>query len=166
MVYERRMSTRRIRCHGDFHLGQVLSTGRDFVIIDFEGEPVLPLGERRLKRSPLRDTASMVRSFHYAAMEGLNEHVKRGSLDNESRPKYESWLRLWYQAVSAEYLRAYFRRMGSTDILPRTWEEQFILLFAHLLNKAVYEVGWELNHRPDWVDTPLQGILLLMEDTR
>jgi maltose alpha-D-glucosyltransferase/alpha-amylase len=165
-LYERRLTARRIRCHGDFHLGQVLYTGKDFVIIDFEGEPALPLSERRIKRSPLRDVAGMVRSFDYAAWAGLDEHAKRGSLEPEQRPKFEPWLRLWYQVVSGVYLRAYFQTMGQTEILPRSDEELFVMLPAFLLNKALYELGYELNNRPAWLKIPLEGILQLVERTK
>jgi maltose alpha-D-glucosyltransferase / alpha-amylase len=166
VLYERSIIARRIRCHGDFHLGQVLYTGKDFIIIDFEGEPALPLSERRIKRSPLRDVAGMVRSFDYAAWAGLDEHVKRGSLETEHRPKFEPWLRLWRQAASSVYLRAYFKTMGQTEVLPRADEELFAMLPAFLLNKAAYELGYELNNRPAWIKIPLEGILQLMEDVK
>ena len=163
LLYERRINARRIRCHGDFHLGQVLYTGKDFVIIDFEGEPALPLSERRIKRSPLRDVAGMVRSFDYAAWAGLDEHIKRGSLEPERRHKFEPWQRLWQRAVGAVYLRAYRQTMGQTDVLPHSDEELLAMLPAYLLNKAVYEVGYELNNRPGWLIIPLAGILQLLE---
>jgi maltose alpha-D-glucosyltransferase/alpha-amylase len=163
LLYERRIMARRIRCHGDFHLGQVLYTGKDFVIIDFEGEPALPLSERRIKRSPLRDVAGMVRSFDYAAWAGLDEQIQRGSLERESQSKFEPWLRLWYQAASSVYLPAYFKTMGSSEVLPRSDEELSTMLPAYLLNKAVYEIGYELNNRPAWLQIPLKSILELME---
>ena len=163
LLYERRITGRRIRCHGDFHLGQVLYTGKDFVIIDFEGEPELPLSERRIKRSSLRDVAGMVRSFHYAAWAGLHEHVKRGSLEHESLPKFEPWMRLWYQAVSSVYLNVYRKTMGPSEVLPQFAEELLTMLPAYLLNKAVYELGYELNNRQAWLHIPLEGILQLLE---
>ena len=166
LLHERRITARRIRCHGDFHLGQVLYTGKDFVIIDFEGEPAVPLSERRIKRCPLRDVAGMVRSFDYATWAGLDEHVNRGSLEPESRPQFDPWLRYWYQAVSSVYLRAYFKTMGQSEVLPRSEEELFTMLPAFLLNKAVYEVGYELNNRPAWLKIPLEGILQLVEHSR
>jgi maltose alpha-D-glucosyltransferase / alpha-amylase len=141
----------------------VLYTGKDFVIIDFEGEPAMALSERRIKRSPLRDVAGMVRSFDYAAWAGLDEHIKRGSLEHESRPKFDSWMRLWYQAVSAVYLRAYFNTMGQSEVLPRSEDELSVMMPAYLLNKALYEVGYELNNRPAWLHIPLLGILRLLE---
>ncbi len=163
-LHERRITARRTRCHGDFHLGQVLYTGKDFVILDFEGEPAVPLSERRIKRSPLRDVAGMVRSFDYATWAGLDEHVSRGSLEPESRPRFKPWLRLWRQAVSSAYLRAYLEAMASSDVLPRSDEDLFTMLRAYLLNKAVYEVGYELNNRPAWLKIPLEGILEIVGD--
>ena len=166
LLYERPPTARRIRCHGDFHLGQVLHTGKDFVIIDFEGEPALSMSERRIKRSSLRDVAGMVRSFHYAAWAGHHEHVKRGSLDQESLPKFEPWMRLWYQAVSSVYLRAYLKTMGPSEVVPQSPEELLSMLPAYLLNKAVYEMGYELNNRPAWLRIPLQGIVELAGDPK
>ena len=165
-LYERRITARRIRCHGDFHLGQVLYTGKDFVIIDFEGEPAMPLSERRIKRSSLRDVAGMVRSFHYGAWAGLHQHVQRGSLEHENLAKFEPWVRLWYQAVSSAYLRAYLKAMGSSQVLPQSDDELLVMLSAYLINKAVYEIGYELNNRPAWLSIPLQGILQLLETAK
>jgi maltose alpha-D-glucosyltransferase/alpha-amylase len=162
LLYTRRITARRIRCHGDFHLGQVLYTGKDFVIIDFEGEPAVPLSERRIKRSSLRDVAGMVRSFHYAAWAGLHGHVQRGGLDPQNLSKFEPWLKLWHQTTSSVYLRAYLQAMGHSKILPSSEEELLVMLPAYLLNKAVYEVSYELNNRPTWLHIPLQGILQLL----
>ena len=162
-LYEQPVTARRIRCHGDFHLGQMLYTGKDFVIIDFEGEPAMPLSERRIKRSPLRDVAGMVRSFHYAAWAGLYAHIQRGSLEHESLPKYEPWMRLWYQSVASVYLRAYLKVMGPSEVLPQSPDELLAILPAYLLNKAVYEIGYELNNRPAWLHIPLLGVRQLLE---
>jgi maltose alpha-D-glucosyltransferase/alpha-amylase len=158
-LYEREITAWRIRCHGDYHLGQVLRAGGDFVIIDFEGEPALPLPERRIKRSPLRDVAGMVRSFDYAAWTALYEYLQRSRLGRESLPRFEPWLRGWYQAVSSVFLRAYRETLGESDIVPRSEGELSAMLPAYLLNKAVYEVGYELNNRPFWLRIPLLGIL-------
>jgi maltose alpha-D-glucosyltransferase/alpha-amylase len=163
LLHERRIGGRRIRCHGDFHLGQVLYTGKDFVIIDFEGEPALPLSERRIKRSPLRDVAGLVRSFHYAAWAGLYEHEQRGSLETERRHQFEPWLRLWFRAVSSVYLRSYFKAMETSALLPCDESDLARMLPAYLLHKAVYEIGHELLQRPAWLHIPLRGILETLE---
>jgi maltose alpha-D-glucosyltransferase/alpha-amylase len=144
----------------------VLYAGGDFVILDFEGEPAVSPNLRRLKRSPLRDAAGMVRSFDYAAWEGLAEHVSRAGLEPEDRRRLKPWLRAWYQAASSVFLQAYFSTLGDSDILPRSKEQLSAMWPAFLLNKAVYELGYELNNRPAWVTIPLHGILLLLEDTQ
>jgi maltose alpha-D-glucosyltransferase/alpha-amylase len=162
---DRKITATRIRCHGDYHLGQLLFTGKDFIIIDFEGEPSRPLSERSIKRSPLRDVAGMVRSFHYASYAALFGQVPGVIATPDAAPILEPWARFWYAWVSAAFLKVYFHTASQAAFLPRTREELDVLLDAHLLEKAVYEVTYELNNRPDWVRIPLQGILQLMEGT-
>ncbi len=158
----RKLTAMRIRCHGDYHLGQVLHTGKDFVIIDFEGEPARPFSERRLKRSALRDVAGMLRSFHYAAYSSLFAHQSAGWITSEGFHSLEQWARLWHHWVSVVFLKAYLYRAGSAPFLPESREELRVLLDVHLLEKAIYELGYELNNRPDWVSIPLVGILQLV----
>lgn len=156
----------RIRTHGDYHLGQVLWTGRDFVIIDFEGEPAQPLAERRTKRSPLRDVAGMVRSFHYAAYQGLAAARPRplfpapspGQGEGETSDELEAWARTWYRTAAAAFLRAYLGAARGGAFLPAPAAELRGLLDLFLIEKATYELGYELDHRPDWVALPLQGL--------
>jgi maltose alpha-D-glucosyltransferase/alpha-amylase len=157
-----KISTVRIRCHGDYHLGQVLYTGRDFVIIDFEGEPARSLAERRLKSSPLRDVAGMLRSFDYAAHAGLLQAAQHGPVRLEDVPVLEPWARFWRRWTSSAFLRSYLHRAGESPLVPHTRDEIDWLLTALLLEKCVYEVGYELDNRPDWVKIPLQGILRLV----
>jgi maltose alpha-D-glucosyltransferase / alpha-amylase len=154
----RRLTTTRIRVHGDYHLGQVLYTGHDFVIIDFEGEPTRTLYERRLKRLALRDVAGMLRSFHYASRTALrSEHLR-----SEASARFNSWSRFWVDCVSATYLRSYLATAGTASFVPHTVEELDIQLTTMLLEKALYELRYELNMRPDWVRIPLRGIIDLM----
>lgn len=160
-ILERKITGLRIRCHGDYHLGQVLFTGKDFVIIDFEGEPARSLTERRLKRSPLRDVAGMLRSFHYAAYHAILTQAFRP----EDLPALEKWADFWQTWVSTVFLRAYLEVAQQGAFLPRNGEELQILLNAYCLEKAIYELGYELNNRPDWVKIPLQGIMQLLEAT-
>jgi maltose alpha-D-glucosyltransferase/alpha-amylase len=162
-VLERKITALRTRVHGDYHLGQVLRSGADWVIIDFEGEPALPLSTRRLKRCPLRDTAGMVRSFHYAAHHGLMSLVARGALRPEERPELEPWAQHWFAWVAADFLRGYLDAAEGTGFLPRDREELEALLTVYLLEKAVYELGYELNNRPEWVYLPVAGIRQLLE---
>jgi len=148
----------RIRCHGDYHLGQVLYTGKDFIIIDFEGEPARPLGERRLKRPALYDVAGMLRSFHYAVSAALMNRAARSTSRESDTASLEPWARCWYQQVAAGFLRAYLAEAGDARFLPRSQSGLEVLLDVLLLEKALYEVGYELNNRPDWLWIPLAGI--------
>ncbi len=164
-VLTQNLSGVRIRIHGDYHLGQVLHTGTDFVIIDFEGEPARPFYERRLKRSPLQDVAGMLRSFHYAAQTALDRHVSQKGGD---RPTLSASADLWYRVVSGAFLRSYLDTVrevsvGESSLLPNDEKEIEILLNAYLLNKAIYELGYELNNRPDWIGIPLKGIQSILD---
>ncbi|HEY8935981.1 MAG TPA: putative maltokinase, partial [Cyclobacteriaceae bacterium] len=155
-VYQVKINSLKTRIHGDYHLGQVLFTGKDFVIIDFEGEPGFSFSERRLKKSPLKDVAGMMRSIHYAAFGKilLNENYRDRDLDF-----LENWADQWQHYVSRFYLGAYMDRMGMGEELSL---EDEVLIRTFLLEKAVYELGYELNARPDWVNIPLRGIDYLM----
>jgi maltose alpha-D-glucosyltransferase / alpha-amylase len=161
-VLERKISGLRIRTHGDFHLGQVLYTGNDFVVIDFEGEPARPISERRIKRSPLRDLAGMVRSFHYAAAFALrNERLRTTDVETLAR-----WARYWHTWVSAAFLRSYLESAAHAEFLPRGPNAFEALLEVYLLEKAAYELVYELDRRPDWVEIPLAGLRQLLESAR
>jgi maltose alpha-D-glucosyltransferase/alpha-amylase len=149
---------KRIRTHGDYHLGHVLRTKNDFVIIDFEGEPSRPLAQRRMKHSPLKDVAAMLRSFSYAANATLMTYTARHPEDFAS---LEPWASLWERTVSAEFLSAYREVTKASDILPAAEDHFRGLLNAYLLEKATYELMHELNDRPAWVRIPLAGILAL-----
>ncbi|HKR65959.1 MAG TPA: maltose alpha-D-glucosyltransferase [Thermoanaerobaculia bacterium] len=152
----------RIRTHGDYHLGQVLYTGNDFVIIDFEGEPARPLSERRIKRSALRDVAGMLRSFHYAPYAALFGAAPGSYVRPEDVKQLEAGARFWYQWVSASFLRAYLAESAQGQFLPTNPESIEALLNAYLLEKALYEIQYEMNNRPDWLRIPLRGILDLI----
>lgn len=157
---------KRIRTHGDFHLGQVLFTGRDFVIIDFEGEPDRSIGERRLKRPPLRDVAGMLRSFHYASHAvrlGQAPGTVMAAQESVVAENLEQWLQVWFTWVSAKYLKAYLDRLSNSDLLPADRQQKQLLLDLFVLEKAVYELRYELNNRPDWASIPLKGILQLVD---
>jgi maltose alpha-D-glucosyltransferase/alpha-amylase len=162
-IHLRKISAKRTRCHGDYHLGQVLHTGNDFVIIDFEGEPARPISERRIKCSPLKDVAGMLRSFHYAAFGALFRQEAMGVLPAESRPYFESWASLWYAWMSARFMRAYLEKTAGRDFLPSDPDEFEIVLHSYLLEKSLYELVYELNNRPDWMMIPLHGILQLLD---
>lgn len=162
LILERKITALRTRCHGDYHLGQVLFTGKDFVIIDFEGEPARSLGERRLKRCPLRDVAGMLRSFHYAVHTALRQQLESGLVCADHCPDMMRWAQFWHRWVCAGFLAEYLQVASQAAFLPRSLQEIEVLLDAYLLEKAIYELGYELNHRPEWVEIPLRGILQLL----
>jgi maltose alpha-D-glucosyltransferase/alpha-amylase len=152
----------RIRIHGDYHLGQVLRARGDYVILDFEGEPARPLAERRAKQSPLRDVAGMLRSFSYAAYSALDHFTQRRPGTGKS---LEPWAQLWQNAVSTEFLNAWRTTVATASaptphLTPQPLQADR-LLNAYLLEKALYELLYELNNRPTWVRIPLAGILAL-----
>jgi maltose alpha-D-glucosyltransferase/alpha-amylase len=140
-----RIGASRIRCHGDYHLGQVLFTGGDFVIIDFEGEPARPLAERRMKRWAMRDVAGMLRSFDYAA-----EAAEVG------------FGREWTDLVGPAFLESYWEAAGDAVFVPPTPNERELLVAVLQIAKALYELRYELDNRPTWVRIPLRGLLALL----
>ncbi len=148
----------RIRIHGDYHLGQVLQVKTDYVILDFEGEPARPIAERRAKFSPMKDVAGMVRSLGYAAYSGLIAHTARRP---EDWKRLEPWARLWERSVAAEFLHAYRNTAQNAPFLPSSEDGFRKLLAVFSLDKALYELSYELNNRPTWVRVPLLGILSL-----
>jgi maltose alpha-D-glucosyltransferase/alpha-amylase len=192
----------RIRCHGDYHLGQVLLAGGDFVILDFEGEPARSFGDRRRKASAMRDVAGMVRSLHYAAMTGLRQWVAAGGatamvagsaagsapswaagsavgpaagstqgLTPGSTPSWaagpaagpaEAAATAWYRGCAAAFLAGYLGAAASAPYMPPDEDELRRTLAGSLLEKALYEVRYELDNRPDWVGIPLAGLRELL----
>ena len=163
---------RLIRTHGDYHLGQILRTpaglssakskNGDFVILDFEGEPARALAERRLKQSPLKDVAGMARSFSYAAQAGLERATSTAVRSaSEDTARLTTWARCWEHSVVSTFLRSYNEHMATRRELLPPQEQSQILLRAYMLEKALYEVMYELNNRPRWVSIPLAGILAL-----
>ena len=163
----------RIRIHGDYHLGQTLRTTRttteskseagDFVLLDFEGEPARPLVERRQKQSPLKDVAGMIRSFSYAAYSGLDRYVnlERQEAHAGDAERLTVWAIFWQNAASAEFLRGYREAIRVNPVLLPSPQQSQSLLAAYLLEKALYELLYELNNRPAWLRIPLAGILTL-----
>jgi maltose alpha-D-glucosyltransferase/alpha-amylase len=148
----------KIRCHGDYHLGQTLVTD-DVVLLDFEGEPTRTIAQRRAKQSPLRDVAGMLRSLDYAAHAGLMAFEKKRLADG---PRLEPWAELWQCWTSKAFLREYLATAAGAAFLPATDDQMQRLLRLFLLGKACYELVYELNNRPDWVRIPLRGLLGLL----
>ncbi|NJN17122.1 MAG: maltose alpha-D-glucosyltransferase [Oscillochloris sp.] len=154
-----KIEARRTRIHGDYHLGQVLFTGKDFMIIDFEGEPRRPISERRIKRSPLRDVAGMLRSFQYAAYAALFRRTVGMSIPDEEANRLRSWADFWVFWVSAAYLGEYLKTAHGAAFLPTRRDHLETMIEVYVLEKVVYEVGYEMNNRPPWLSIPLSGIL-------
>jgi maltose alpha-D-glucosyltransferase/alpha-amylase len=153
-----KLEVTRIRCHGDYHLGQVLFTGDDFVIIDFEGEPGRSTAERRFKRSPLRDVAGMLRSFSYATESALrSERVRL-----EDRARLAPWAESFRAWVCVAFVRAYLAGIAGERFNPRTPAMARALLEFFELEKALYEVNYELNNRPDFMTIPLRGLVSML----
>jgi len=152
----------RTRIHGDYHLGQVLYTGSDFFIIDFEGEPARPLAERRVKQSPLQDVAGMLRSFHYAAFAPLLTPPKGTSISPVRITRMSRWAEAWSRCAANRFLTQYYETSGAALYIPADSRARAKLLEMYLLAKAVYELGYELNNRPAWVGIPLEGISSLL----
>jgi maltose alpha-D-glucosyltransferase/alpha-amylase len=158
-VIARPLDAWRVRPHGDLHLGQVLFTGDDFVLVDFEGEPARPLSERRYKRNPLRDVAGMLRSFAYAAEASLRTGRQRALDLDRLRP----WAEAWAAWTSAAYLAGYLEVVGDAIWVPRTEHDRRLLLDIYAIEKCVYEIGYELGNRPDWLPIPIRGLIDLVE---
>ena len=151
----------RIRCHGDYHLGQVLRRGTDWVLLDFEGEPLVPLARRQDKHSPLKDVAGMLRSIAYAA---LHVRLQQPDLDAEAARSLTTGLRAWSEWARAAFLGSYLEQAAGASFLPKREAHLRLLLGAFLLDKAFYEIRYELDNRPDWLPIPLEGLLELQQE--
>ena len=158
-IRDLRFDAMRIRLHGDLHLAQVLYTGKDFVFVDFEGELDRSLGERRIKRSPLRDVAGMLRSFQYASSAVLFGRIPGITSRPESRSSLELWAGYWYAWVGALFLKSYFDVTRTSGLLPSSDGDLGAMLSAYVLERALDQLTCELNDRPEWVIVPLHGIL-------
>jgi maltose alpha-D-glucosyltransferase/alpha-amylase len=147
------------RCHQDYHLGQLLWTGAKYVLLDFEGEPARPLSERRRKRSPLADVAGMLRSYSYAAWSGLFAWSRAHEADPLER---QPWATLWETSITAAFLSSYFADTHGAAFIPADDRELAGLLHVLVFDKALYELEYELNNRPDWLAVPIEGLLRLL----
>ena len=157
-VTKKRIDVSRTRMHGDYHLGQVLWTGDDFRIIDFEGEPGRPLTQRRFKRAALRDVAGMLRSLRYASAAAARDGRHRSA----DAAQLEIWGRAWSAWTSAAFLAGYLEVAQGSRLVPKSEADLELLLEFFLIEKCVYEIGYELNNRPDWVEIPMRALLELL----
>jgi maltose alpha-D-glucosyltransferase/alpha-amylase len=150
------------RCHGDLHLGQVIAVQNDFYIIDFEGEPSRPVEQRRRKNSPLRDVAGMIRSFDYAAVAAVRQLAEARPA---AEPRMAELAEAWRQRAVDGFRAAYRKTMRGCAAYPASKRQAREMTAFFMLEKAVYEVSYELANRPAWVDIPLKGILGILART-
>lgn len=158
---KKKIHTTKIRVHGDYHLGQVLFTGKDFVIIDFEGEPTRSMTARKLKHCPFKDVAGMLRSFHYSIYMG---RVANESKMPESTDFLKPLLEAWYKSVQDIFLNSYLETAGNASFIPEETDQLHDLMAVYTIEKAIYELDYEINNRPDWVHIPLTGLKMIMDD--
>jgi maltose alpha-D-glucosyltransferase/alpha-amylase len=164
---DNRFTAARIRIHGDYHLAQVLYTGKDFVTIDFEGDSSRPLGERRIKRSPLEDVAGMLDSFYHASHAALFGLVPGVIPDAISRPEsvdaLEAWAKAWSRTAASEFLAAYLAAPGISELLPQNPEQIRALIRIFLIDLALRKLAYELTHAPERIRIPAHALNELLE---
>jgi maltose alpha-D-glucosyltransferase/alpha-amylase len=158
------MAGQRVRVHGNFHLGELFYTGSGFVVIDFEGEPDRPLSERRIKKSPLRDAADMIRSFQYASLTPLYDPGGApgrfaGLIRDQDRREVAGWARFWASWAAARFARAYLAGMDGSGLIPPDPAAARELLDVFVMEKALVELGAELDRNPARAVIPLAGLL-------
>jgi maltose alpha-D-glucosyltransferase/alpha-amylase len=158
-----RVSAARIRCHGDYGLGQVLHTGMDFMIVDFEGHPTQPVSERRIKRLVLRDVTGMLCSFHYAADMALTRQSQPGRMATDEGRTLAVWADCWRLWVSVAFLKGYFDTLGRSPLLPPTDADLQALLEIYLLHRRIDELGNHLAAEPALIRPACEGILGQMQ---
>jgi maltose alpha-D-glucosyltransferase/alpha-amylase len=167
---KQKVSVVRVRCHGNLHLGQILYTGNDFVIIDFDGEIARPLNDRRRKRTATRDLATMLRSFHRAAFGALSEQIRGGALGKHDFASMEWSARFWQMWISSAFLREYLAVAEGAPFVPRERVELMTLLDALILERALYELGRELGRdhgaESPWTRIALHSIEQILEIER
>lgn len=159
-IYQKKIDVVKIRIHGDYHLGQILFTGKDYVITDFEGNPARSYSERGLKRSPLRDVASMIRSFHYVAYGGLflNNQIRK-----EDVQKLIPFTEQWHHTMSRLFFHAYLETVKDSPFIPKVREDMEILIRVFIIERALHELNHELNNRPEWAIVPIRGLKSVMK---
>jgi maltose alpha-D-glucosyltransferase / alpha-amylase len=161
-LFERRISSQRSRYHGRLHLGHLLLTGSDVVMIDFEGDPLHHLSERRIKRCPLRDVSSLLISLGYAAQTVGRQLLAAGGNEYLTPHSLRVWGRFWYSHASAALLRGYWREAGNAPYMPLRREDQQILLDTYLLEHALIDVRPDINDKPELAGMPFRIILHLL----
>ncbi|MBC3787937.1 maltose alpha-D-glucosyltransferase [Spirosoma utsteinense] len=159
-IYSKKLDTTKIRIHGDLKLEKIMVTGRDIAIQDFGGDPARSYSERQLKRSPLRDVASMIHSFYYTTYEGF---LYNNQVPQEETLRLLPFAEFWVNSMRGFFVKAYLETVRDSSFVPKEPEEQQMMLETYLLEKAVSSLTYELSHRPDWVRVPLQIIKSVMD---
>jgi len=162
-IRDRRFQTQRIRIHGDLNLRQVLNTGKDWVFIDFEGQPAQTYGERRIKRHPLRDVAGLLRSLHYAAFAVRFGRVPGITPKPENVAAYDAWASFWTRWASVSLLWGYLSKAREGSFLPDSEEDIRTLVRIYWMDRALTEAMMEVRDRPDWAIIPLSGISAILD---
>lgn len=162
-ILNQKINAMRTRTHGNLCLNEVLYTGKDFIIIDFEGDQTRPLSERRMKRSPLRDVAGMLESFYYSSRIGLRNEKESGIILPDDQPLMEQWAQFFYTWSSVAFLKSYLSTAKSASFIPSEPSELQLLLDGFILEKAIIELEHELKNRPNWIEVPMYRILELLE---
>ena len=162
-VFERRIHSQRTRFHGRLHLGHLLLHDGDVVMFDFEGDPNQPLSERRIKRCPLRDVASMLVSFGYAAQSAIRQAMGGERGENVTRHALRVWGRFWYSHVSAAFLTGYMTTARGAPYLPAAQADQELLLHTHLLERALLDVRADIEDKDELAGMPFRLILHLLD---
>jgi maltose alpha-D-glucosyltransferase/alpha-amylase len=162
-VLDEPVTAMRIRCHGDYRLEEILHTGKDFVVVDFEGDRDRPISERRLKTSALRDVAGMLHSFRRAAATALEIHCEARMVESAERSPLERWLQFWAGWTSAVFLRSYVDVAGTAAFLPTPRKGIQTLLDVYTIEKCALELQRYLENRLSWVDLPINEILRVLK---
>jgi len=162
-IYARPLDSVRTRIHGNLHLGQVLHTGKDFLFIDFEGEPHRPYGERRLRRAPLGDVAGMLRSLEHVSHAALLREQQKQSVTSEKQLDLASWSRYWREWIATIYFHAYRTRLAGTKIIPPNDAGVRALLNALLIENAFTELRVQIESPNPCLGLPLTSILAVLE---
>jgi len=160
-IYSKKLDVIKIRIHGNYHLGQVLFTGKDVVINDFGGDPGRRFSDRRLKRSPLRDVAAMIKSFRYAANEGIMETMQ---VPKENIAELLPFADLWVHYMRGFFVKAYLETVKGSAFIPEDVHDLQMMLETYMLEKVFYDLNYELNNRPDWVRVPLRVLKLILDN--
>jgi maltose alpha-D-glucosyltransferase / alpha-amylase len=159
---DEKLDAKRIRIHGDLHLGQILWTGQDIVFIDFEGEPGAPMAQRTIKRSPLADVAGLLRSFDYAGRVAVHTAIERGRVIDVD--EVDAWRQRWTRGNQEALLVAYFDGIDDTALVPADEDDRRLLVDIYAMTKALYEVRYELANRPDWVSWPMTSVMEMLPE--